>query len=481
MDDAQKILKSVYGNSSSNDEANNLVFDQKNGVTVKGDEFGEYKDLRDLRQKAAQYYRENLQGTSVYNPILGKIDIDENGIVNFTSSGRKEMKNTSAKENKLLLVKYLPKLIKNATDIASSESIKEKHDGDYFYYLHTNSMIGNEIIPVDITLIKRPNGDIQYYNHILPSEEKQKDTPVSSRSVSPNGALDTKTFNVSSIGDSIPQNDRNVKVFDQAIANQIKGQAIIKQNEAVIKLLDKADASTLMHEAAHVYLQQLYTLASFEGVDEQTKKDFNTLARWLDYDPKQGKLTTKQQEKFARGFEAYLRTGQTQVKNLKGVFNRFKQWLSDIYKTFKELGGKPSKEVRDVMERMVATDSEIKQAQGEAAVAKANERKTTQYWEKAVKKAYPKFSKEFRDSMADILVWMQSGMGQGVSSALVYDQEGQGYNVIARLTSSNNDPWYQEWYAQNHKKPNIGEQIWFLFETFNAKTASIMECIINNN
>ena len=281
-----------------------------------------------------------------------------------------------------------------------------------------------------------------YLNGVLSGHSR---SPTNQRKSTTNADLVTPGTDV-----SIPQSTENVKVFDQAIANQIKGQAIIKQNEAVIKLLDKADASTLMHEAAHVYLQQLYTLASFEGVDEQTKKDFNTLARWLDYDPKQGKLTTKQQEKFARGFEAYLRTGQTQVKNLKGVFNRFKQWLSDIYKTFKELGGKPSKEVRDVMERMVATDAEIKQAKEEAAVAKANERKTTQYWEKAIKKAYPKVSKEFREKMADTLVKMQSSM-DGKTNAAVFNQEGQ--EVV------NSNQWYQDWFEKEKRKPNLGEQI----------------------
>lgn len=37
-----------------------------------------------MRKKAINYYRENLQGTSVFNAEIGKIDIDKNGIINFT-------------------------------------------------------------------------------------------------------------------------------------------------------------------------------------------------------------------------------------------------------------------------------------------------------------------------------------------------------------------------------------------------------------
>ena len=49
-------------------------------IVVTGNEFGEYKDIKELRKKAVQYYSEHLQGTSVENATLGKIDIDKNGL-----------------------------------------------------------------------------------------------------------------------------------------------------------------------------------------------------------------------------------------------------------------------------------------------------------------------------------------------------------------------------------------------------------------
>lgn len=74
-------------------------------VAVRGDEFGAYKHIKELRDRAIAYYRNVLQGTSVENVHLGKVDIDENGLVEFTGSGRREAKSTSAKPEKLLLIK----------------------------------------------------------------------------------------------------------------------------------------------------------------------------------------------------------------------------------------------------------------------------------------------------------------------------------------------------------------------------------------
>lgn len=159
----------------------------KSDVIVTGDEFGEYKDIKELRTKAKAYYKEHLQGTSVYNSQIGKIDIDENGIVEFTSEGWKKVKSNSAKENTLLLIKHLPELIKTAKKVSFKGANSEKHlkAGDSFYYLDTSATIKGKQTLVRITLKKIHTGDIHYYNHIVDfSEEKQKDVPVTPRTES---------------------------------------------------------------------------------------------------------------------------------------------------------------------------------------------------------------------------------------------------------------------------------------------------------
>ena len=172
-------------------------------VIVRGDEFGSYRDIKELRKKALAYYQKHLQGTSVENARLGKVDIDHIGLVEFTGEGRKKAKSTSAKEEKLLVIKYLPKLIRGANNITESSAEKESHADDYFYYLHTSAEINGRTIPVDITLIKHNNGRIQYYNHTLPTFEisNKKESPVTAEPVSSKEALGTPP-----VGDSITSN-----------------------------------------------------------------------------------------------------------------------------------------------------------------------------------------------------------------------------------------------------------------------------------
>ena len=178
-------------------------------VIVSGNEFGEYTDIKDLRKKALSYYSEHWQGIHVKNSKLGDIDIDniddvnednEAHVAEFTSSGKREIKSTSAKKEKLFLIKYLPKLIHQAVDLTDNTSQKERHANEHFYYLHTSALIEGKEIPVDITLIKRNDRSIQFYNLTLPSlENNKKNEPlVSSAPESPNGALGTPTVNGSS-------------------------------------------------------------------------------------------------------------------------------------------------------------------------------------------------------------------------------------------------------------------------------------------
>ena len=203
------------------------------GVVVTGKEFGEYRDIKELRKKALQYYKEYLQGTSVENALLGKIDIDDIGLAEFTGSGKRELKNSSAKEEKLLLVKHLPALIHNATDISGKKSSKESHAGEYFYYLHTAAEIQGVKTPVEITLIKRNNRTIQYYNHTLPSLEKGKKIESASVSTEPeslNGPSETPSIHALSSVSNIPSEQEKSK----GKSVQAKSAPLTKQEQEAL-------------------------------------------------------------------------------------------------------------------------------------------------------------------------------------------------------------------------------------------------------
>ena len=148
--------------------------------------------------------------------------------------------------------------------------------------------------------------------------------------------------------------------------SQIQGQTTVTGD--MISLFDAADQSTFMHETAHWYLINMRKLALNEKASRQFVEDFMTLQQWFGNKKIDADISVEQHEKFARGFEAYLRTGKAPAPQLHGIFNRFKSWLTSIYRDFKQLGGKPTKEVTAVMDRMLATQDEIDMAMKEQMV-----------------------------------------------------------------------------------------------------------------
>lgn len=152
--------------------------------------------------------------------------------------------------------------------------------------------------------------------------------------------------------------DKAVKIIDkyyQDVKTDILGATTV--DGRLISLLPKADASTFIHESAHWYLINMEKLAQGKNATKQFKADYQRIRSWTK--TKGFKIQREGHEKFARGFEAYLRSGKAPTAALNGVFTRFKQWLSKIYSDFKALGGKPSPTVARVFDRMIATDEEI--------------------------------------------------------------------------------------------------------------------------
>lgn len=64
-------------------------------------------------------------------------------------------------------------------------------------------------------------------------------------------------------------------------------------------------------------------------------------------------------ETFARGFEAYLFEGRAPTPALRTLFQRFRSWLVNVYKSIARLNVDLTDDVRGVMDRMVAVSDEI--------------------------------------------------------------------------------------------------------------------------
>lgn len=182
---------------------------------------------------------------------------------------------------------------------------------------------------------------------------------------------------------------------------QNKYQGAYDRNANVIELFDGANESTVIHEGAHMFLSMLENMSQMSEENVATyfngdtakaraalksmRGDLSTIRSWAAFsedhlseykgtilekeftryaeDIRAGKAGATErwmQERFARGFEKYLMDGSAPTKEMQGVFRRFKKWLTDIYKTTKNLGNvELTPEIKDIFDRMISTEAEI--------------------------------------------------------------------------------------------------------------------------
>ena len=153
--------------------------------------------------------------------------------------------------------------------------------------------------------------------------------------------------------------DKAIKVIEK-YNQSINGMTTINSpTDRLIQIFKTADRSTFLHEMGHVFFDDIKNLAEMENAPEQLVTDWNKLKEWSEWDDAQGADNTKAHERFARGWEAYLREGKAPTKGLQRVFRMFSKWLTRIYRAVTRLGGLPPKEIQDIMARMIATQEDI--------------------------------------------------------------------------------------------------------------------------
>ena len=134
---------------------------------------------------------------------------------------------------------------------------------------------------------------------------------------------------------------------------------IMSNGERIIKIFKHADRSTFLHEMGHVFFDDIQKLASMENAPEQLVTDWNKLKEWSGWVDGENVDNTKAHEKFARGWESYLRSGEAPTSALQRVFRQFSKWLTYIYRSVQRLGGEVPSDIKDVMARMIATQEDI--------------------------------------------------------------------------------------------------------------------------
>lgn len=156
-----------------------------------------------------------------------------------------------------------------------------------------------------------------------------------------------------------------IKKYNQSVNGMTE---IMSNGERIISIFKTADRSTFLHEMGHVFFDDIQKLASMDNAPKQLLDDWNTLKEWSGWVDGENVDNTKAHEKFARGWESYLRSGEAPTKGLQRVFRQFSKWLTRIYRSVQRLGGEVPSDIKDIMARMIATQDDIENYAHEQAL-----------------------------------------------------------------------------------------------------------------
>lgn len=403
-----------------------LEFAELTGLDVK-------EQRKAARRKFDELYKKDGDSIYITNRYGDKI--------NIPTAVFKEIKRHTANIDALQVIPHIQQLLDRsiylytATPDINREKRMTRYVTEYRTYGAKVSIDNTEYFAKCVIRLQK-NGEIILHDIDINKKIKDETSDRSAPGYYPGLGSTSSSF----VTNSIPWwlNEVKTKLLDSKKLMQeagqkglykIKGQTAFKTTgEKVISLFKAADQSTFMHEMAHIYLHDMLALAELRNAPKQLLDDVATINQWAAWNDTQfvkeykgtamesefkklneqmktavakgsveieGRAMTLEQmqrlwmqERFARGFENYLKSGEAPTEATRSIFRRFKQWLTKIYRAFSQIGGAPSKEVKAVMDRMIASEDEIDIAMRKKGVDDFAESGGMDYLEGSTKDVY---------------------------------------------------------------------------------------------
>lgn len=183
-----------------------------------------------------------------------------------------------------------------------------------------------------------------------------------------------------------------IKEFENVFFQQQETEALgsFTPSTMTITLFKNANLSTIIHESGHFWREMIRKYAAMDGASEQLKSYSETLENWLEsewtkhnevvvqpdgsftlfyngeaiqagFASREAAIEVAKHECFARAIEKYFMTAEAPSFGLRKIFSTFKRWLLGVYTDAKELNVDITPEVKDVFDRLLASDGEIEQ------------------------------------------------------------------------------------------------------------------------
>lgn len=206
----------------------------------------------------------------------------------------------------------------------------------------------------------------------------------------------TQIKSVNNRGTFDPADPRILYQGDQGPRGSIQFPgAGIGNGDTIIRLFQRANLSTFLHETGHYFLTVMQDMAR-RGTPVAVQ-EFETINAWWGRNAaavaadgnrampdanltaadvtaalmngttgdtiKDAAIDVGMQEQWARAFEAYLMEGKAPSVELRSAFEKFRSWLISVYRNLAGLNVEVSPEIRGVFDRMLASDAQIAEAQ----------------------------------------------------------------------------------------------------------------------
>lgn len=316
------------------------------------------------------------------NPAIAKMFLDSKGIEPKIITNKSEVSDSVAS--------LLPELnaLEYNSDITKNPDLLDRAFNALYLDKHKNVLSDPEASDFEkrqaerkISRFSDADADTKYNlinNEVAKVKGSKSDGSVNESLTRSSAIEQAKLFN-SEYDDFVDNvlKQLGLDYYNQKNADQIRGQIQFRKDKsgAVIILGKNANFSTFVHELGHHFLEMSMAFAGRPDAPEQLKADMIKVMDWS----KQGKniedwkqLTPEQKtevhEKFAETFEQYLFTGKAPSNELRKVFAKFRTFMAAVYRNIEKFLGIQTRaelnpEIRDVMDRMLATQDAIEQVQ----------------------------------------------------------------------------------------------------------------------
>lgn len=331
----RSLIEDYKRKGDMEDAAFREVYDKSNEA------YDKYKD----KDGNLMYQKAEIDPTILSNAIDTISRTDVGGVVDLAVV-REKLSSITPSELKSL-VDYIRR--------AEEASIRDKRQkGEDVSYLESQQGYHNSIKKtLDDIQSRLENGRIDSYSAFKEtineySSEFWGEALSFSETLTP---LEAEVFQGDYWGDSIsdsiePDVDHYTEDYKKVLKPYMLNQAgtvtahaavqLMNDGTAIIHALTDPNVSSPLHELAHVWEGQL------------SQEERASVMDWAGH--KQWGVETS--EKFARGFEAYLAEGKAPSSTLQDLFDKFKTWLTEIYKGI--VGSEIDVELNDSMRGVYA-------------------------------------------------------------------------------------------------------------------------------